>query len=279
MSTPKKKPPCVCGHAWSSHCHTENCCGKTGGYCEDRSCWESAVSCVGYRPASGEEGREMNETKPPTAARPTCKHPLQVHGLPTAPDPGQAGGSVMTLYGDCLQHLAARQNDNDCPVCLRAALAALRARVEDFEADRCENGHHTHAECTEACSCVGQGKSELEDAEARAEKMDAALETIRIGHYACNTANGCGAQSIAIDADGKGDEMSERLEPRGMPCPFCGSPAVIQPWHGGKRKRMIRCAYDACYVSPQVTGATAVEAIARWNHRGDDVRRAGKGKP
>jgi hypothetical protein len=46
---------------------------------------------------------------------------------------------------------------------------ALRAEKELLESDLCENGHHTHAECSEACSCWGQGKSLIEQSEARAD--------------------------------------------------------------------------------------------------------------
>ena len=56
-----------------------------------------------------------------------------------------------------------------------AALAEAEKRVADFETDRCENGHHSHDDCTEACSCVGAGKSRIEQAEDRAEDAVASL--------------------------------------------------------------------------------------------------------
>lgn len=68
------------------------------------------------------------------------------------------------------------------------------------------------------------------------------------------------------------------IEPAALPCPFCGSPATIEFWHGGKpSKRMISCSNRAgtlgspasadCEVGPLVTGETRKEALARWNRR------------
>lgn len=52
------------------------------------------------------------------------------------------------------------------------------------------------------------------------------------------------------------------------PCPFCGSAAKVEHWHGGSvRKRRIGCDNDACDVSPSVTGANLKVAVRRWNTR------------
>ena len=59
-------------------------------------------------------------------------------------------------------------------------------------------------------------------------------------------------------------------DPNLKPCPFCGSEAEIEFWHGGKpSKRMVSCADDTgtCEVAPQVTGETKREAIEKWNRR------------
>lgn len=69
------------------------------------------------------------------------------------------------------------------------------------------------------------------------------------------------------------------IEASALPCPFCGAPAQIQYWHGGKpTKRMISCSGQGdtlmrgkrpieCHVSPSVTGETRAEALRRWNGR------------
>jgi hypothetical protein len=59
-----------------------------------------------------------------------------------------------------------------------------------------------------------------------------------------------------------------KIEPRALPCPFCGSPADMEFWHGGRpTKRMIRCSAQTCEVSPCVTGETRAEALQHWNTR------------
>lgn len=56
-----------------------------------------------------------------------------------------------------------------------------------------------------------------------------------------------------------------------LPCPFCGSAPVIEPWHGGRpTKKMISCESTSCHVNPGVTGETRKEAVVRWNGRADD---------
>lgn len=59
-----------------------------------------------------------------------------------------------------------------------------------------------------------------------------------------------------------------------LPCPFCGSPADIEPWHGGKpTKQLVSCGAphngegEVCSVSPLVTGETPEEAAGKWNQR------------
>lgn len=58
--------------------------------------------------------------------------------------------------------------------------------------------------------------------------------------------------------------------PEALPCPFCGAPAEIEFWHGGRpSKRMLGCGarHDKCAVGPSVTGETKSEAITLWNFR------------
>jgi hypothetical protein len=69
------------------------------------------------------------------------------------------------------------------------------------------------------------------------------------------------------------------IEPDALPCPFCGAPAQIQYWHGGKpTKRLLSCSGQAdtlmrdsrpitCHASPGVTGENRAEALRRWNTR------------
>jgi hypothetical protein len=60
--------------------------------------------------------------------------------------------------------------------------------------------------------------------------------------------------------------MSDNMKP----CPFCGSSAEMEPWHGGgPNKQMISCSSETCEVSPMMTGETPAEAIAVWNMRTD----------
>ena len=53
-----------------------------------------------------------------------------------------------------------------------------------------------------------------------------------------------------------------------MVCPFCGSEAKMQPWHGGGPEKVhIGCSSDYCKVMPGCTGETPNEAQAVWNRR------------
>lgn len=57
-------------------------------------------------------------------------------------------------------------------------------------------------------------------------------------------------------------------DPSLLPCPFCGSPAEIEFWHGGKpSKRHVSCSSLDCEVSPGITGETKRKAIKKWNTR------------
>ncbi len=59
-----------------------------------------------------------------------------------------------------------------------------------------------------------------------------------------------------------------RIENEALPCPFCGSPAASEYWHGGApTKLLIGCSGLECEVRPSVTGETRDEAIAHWNRR------------
>jgi hypothetical protein len=73
-------------------------------------------------------------------------------------------------------------------------------------------------------------------------------------------------------------DQEPAIEPEAKPCPFCGAPAQIEYWHGGKpSKRLISCSGQAdtlfrdrpitCHVAPSVTGETRAEALRRWNDR------------
>ena len=51
-------------------------------------------------------------------------------------------------------------------------------------------------------------------------------------------------------------------------CPFCGSAAKLEPWHGGSpTKMMVSCSNEQCPVAPATTGETRAEAIDQWNTR------------
>lgn len=59
-----------------------------------------------------------------------------------------------------------------------------------------------------------------------------------------------------------------KIDHRLKMCPFCGAPAAVQYWHGGKpTKRMVSCSNAQCEVGPQVTGETYREAANHWDTR------------
>lgn len=63
-----------------------------------------------------------------------------------------------------------------------------------------------------------------------------------------------------------------------LPCPFCGEIPLVQPWHGGgKRKRMISCEGEYCDVRPSVTGSDRRRALEKWNRRHMVFPSAGRG--
>jgi hypothetical protein len=62
--------------------------------------------------------------------------------------------------------------------------------------------------------------------------------------------------------------MSDDLTPK--TCPFCGSAAVMEPWHGGgTKKTAVHCDADRCWAQPMVTGPTSRSAVDRWNVRAE----------
>ena len=52
------------------------------------------------------------------------------------------------------------------------------------------------------------------------------------------------------------------------PCPFCGSPAQIEPWHGESPTTvLISCSNEYCKVGPMVCGESEKKAMGYWNKR------------
>lgn len=51
-------------------------------------------------------------------------------------------------------------------------------------------------------------------------------------------------------------------------CPWCGSGAYIEHWHGGgPDKHAISCSNGECFVTPMVVGESLAIALNRWNKR------------
>lgn len=65
-----------------------------------------------------------------------------------------------------------------------------------------------------------------------------------------------------------------RIEPRALPCPFCGGPVTIMAWYGGEATRTTKTSLQcededgkSCPVGPDVVGDTVEEALSLWNTR------------
>ncbi len=61
--------------------------------------------------------------------------------------------------------------------------------------------------------------------------------------------------------------MGPKIEHEALACPFCGGPAEIEPWHGGKPTKVLISCSDHCEVAPSVTGETRRQALTVWNQR------------
>lgn len=64
--------------------------------------------------------------------------------------------------------------------------------------------------------------------------------------------------------------LPAQIDTKSKACPFCGSPAQVEYWHGGgPDKRHIGCSDPdgICDVAPGVTGESLAEARQRWNRR------------
>lgn len=59
-----------------------------------------------------------------------------------------------------------------------------------------------------------------------------------------------------------------QIDPQALPCPFCGSPAETELWHGGAptKTRVVCSSYD-CSVRPSSCEETYNRALAIWNNR------------
>jgi hypothetical protein len=83
-------------------------------------------------------------------------------------------------------------------------ISALEAQLAELHGEVCENGCATHEECTDACSCVGSGRSRLEVAEAELEALRDQVEQFHIpGCTHARTiliANCCQTNDLALAA-------------------------------------------------------------------------------
>jgi hypothetical protein len=73
-------------------------------------------------------------------------------------------------------------------------------------------------------------------------------------------------------ADGTLRAIEPRPDKALKPCPFCGSSAEIEPWHGGPpTKVLISCGDEYCQVRPSVAADTRRQAVRIWNRRKEGV--------
>jgi hypothetical protein len=80
----------------------------------------------------------------------------------------------------------------DCPAChdiTRAERDALIRQLAETHGDLCENGHAAHKDCTEACACVGSGKS-------TAERLTLRLDDLETQIAACHTTAGTATDEL-----------------------------------------------------------------------------------
>jgi hypothetical protein len=57
---------------------------------------------------------------------------------------------------------------------------ALERQLAEVHSDVCENGHTNHAHCTDACACVGSGRSNLERLQAEVERLRGDMSQIML---------------------------------------------------------------------------------------------------
>lgn len=136
-----------------------------------------------------------------------------------------------------------------------AELNALSARerklveaLDEANADRCEHGHHTHAECDERCACWGQGKSLIEQAERRAEeaeeRCEKLVEALREAEGALRAAQAGGCENAWPEKD-RTLRCPERFpEQRSAWCGSCRATAARAAArallaHEGEEKRIV----------------------------------------
>jgi hypothetical protein len=103
------------------------------------------------------------------------------------------------------------------------------AQLAIAHGDLCENGHATHEECTDACSCVGSGRSRLEIAEARAEKAEATF--VAANRLLLSIRRSSRGLSLALQpypdwAGAGGPNECSHGRAKGVPCAECDMATV-----------------------------------------------------